>query len=71
MGLVVLKLLLVDLSNVGGVERIVVFIAVGVLMLVVGYVAPLPPKPIPEPEPKPESQPESNSVPELVDKNAL
>ena len=45
LGLVVLKLLLIDLSNVGGVERIVVFIAVGVLMLVVGYFAPLPPKP--------------------------
>jgi uncharacterized membrane protein len=37
-------LLLVDLSNVGGAERIVTFIAVGVLMLVVGYFAPLPPK---------------------------
>ncbi len=44
LGVVVLKLLLIDLSNVGGVERIVVFIAVGVLMLVVGYFAPLPPK---------------------------
>ncbi len=44
LGLVVVKLLLIDLSNVGGVERIVVFIAVGVLMLVVGYFAPLPPK---------------------------
>ena len=38
------KLLLVDLSNVGGVERIITFIAVGVMMLVVGYFAPLPPK---------------------------
>ena len=45
LGLVVLKLLLVDLSNVGGVERIITFIVVGVLMLVVGYFAPLPPKP--------------------------
>ena len=44
LGLVVLKLLLVDLSNVGGVERIITFIAVGVMMLVVGYFAPLPPK---------------------------
>ncbi|HWW05849.1 DUF2339 domain-containing protein [Collimonas sp.] len=44
LGLVVIKLLLVDLSNVGGAERIVTFIAVGVLMLVVGYFAPLPPK---------------------------
>jgi uncharacterized membrane protein len=38
-----LKLFLVDLSNRGGSERIVVFIAVGVLMLVVGYFAPMPP----------------------------
>ena len=47
LGVVVLKLLLVDLSNVGGAERIIAFIAVGVLMLVVGYFAPLPPKALP------------------------
>ena len=39
----VLKLFLVDLSNAGGVERIVSFLVVGVLMLVVGYFAPVPP----------------------------
>ena len=39
---VVLKLLLVDLSGTGTVTRIVSFIGVGVLMLVIGYVAPLP-----------------------------
>jgi uncharacterized membrane protein len=39
---VVLKLLLVDLSGSGSVTRIVSFIGVGVLMLVIGYVAPLP-----------------------------
>ncbi len=39
----VAKLFLIDLSNRGGSERIVVFIAVGVLMLVLGYFAPLPP----------------------------
>ncbi|HTT39698.1 MAG TPA: DUF2339 domain-containing protein [Burkholderiales bacterium] len=44
MGVVVLKLFLVDLSNVGGVERIVSFIGVGVLMLLVGYLSPVPPK---------------------------
>ena len=43
LGLTVLKLFLIDLSNRGGSERIVVFIAVGVLMLVVGYFAPMPP----------------------------
>jgi uncharacterized membrane protein len=44
LGLVVVKLLLIDLSNAGGAERIIAFIVVGVLMLVVGYFAPLPPK---------------------------
>lgn len=44
LGLTVLKLLTVDLSNSGGKERIVSFIAVGALMLVVGYFVPLPPK---------------------------
>ena len=42
LGAVVLKLLLVDLSGTGSVTRIVSFIGVGVLMLVIGYVAPLP-----------------------------
>jgi uncharacterized membrane protein len=44
MAVVVVKLFLVDLAKVGGVERIVLFIAVGVLMLVIGYFSPLPPK---------------------------
>ncbi len=44
LGLTVVKLLLIDLNNTGGGARIVAFIAVGVLMLVVGYLAPLPPK---------------------------
>ena len=43
LGVTLLKLFLVDLSNRGGAERIVVFIAVGLLMLVVGWFAPLPP----------------------------
>jgi len=46
---VVLKLLIVDLSGTGTVTRIVSFIGVGVLMLVIGYVAPLPGKPREEP----------------------
>jgi len=40
---VVVKLFFFDLSNVGGVERIVSFIGVGLLMLVVGYFSPVPP----------------------------
>ena len=43
-GLVVAKLFFVELSNRGGLARIVSFIGVGVLLLVVGYFAPLPPK---------------------------
>jgi len=42
LALVVAKLLLVDLSGSGTVTRIVSFIGVGVLMLVIAYVAPLP-----------------------------
>jgi uncharacterized membrane protein len=44
MAVVVGKLFLVDLSNVGTVERIVSFIGVGALMLVIGYFSPVPPK---------------------------
>lgn len=41
---VVIKLLLVDMSKAQGWERIVTFIGVGVLMLVIGYFVPLPPR---------------------------
>jgi len=44
MVVVVAKLVLVDLSNTGTVERIVSFIGVGVLMLLVGYISPVPPR---------------------------
>lgn len=43
LGLTVLKLFVIDLSNRGGTERIFTFIAVGLLMLIVGWFAPLPP----------------------------
>ncbi len=42
LAVVVGKLAIVDLSGSGTVMRIVSFIGVGVLMLVIGYVAPLP-----------------------------
>ena len=45
LGAVVLKLVLVDLSATGTVTRIVSFIGVGVLMLLIGYVAPMPASP--------------------------
>jgi uncharacterized membrane protein len=50
MGATVAKLFLIDLANQGGSERIVVFIAVGVLMLVIGYFAPIPPPAAPRVE---------------------
>ena len=43
LGVVVLKLFANDLGNTGTVARIVSFIGVGVLLLVIGYVAPVPP----------------------------
>ena len=44
LGVVVLKLFTIDLSNTGTIERIVSFISVGVLLLVIGYLSPLPPQ---------------------------
>jgi len=43
MAVVVAKLLMVDLGSLAGIERIISFIGVGVLMLIIGYVAPVPP----------------------------
>lgn len=44
LGAVVIKLFLIDLSRVGGIERIVSFIVVGVLLLAIGYFSPVPPR---------------------------
>ena len=43
MGVVVVKLFLFDLSNAGTMGRVVSFLGVGLLLLVVGYFAPVPP----------------------------
>jgi uncharacterized membrane protein len=43
LAVVVAKLFLVDLSRIGSIERIVSFVGVGLLMLIVGYLSPLPP----------------------------
>jgi len=43
LGVVILKLFTLDLSNLDIVARIISFISVGVLMLLIGYLAPLPP----------------------------
>ena len=41
---VVLKLFIIDLSDAGSIGRIISFLVVGLLMLVIGFFAPLPPK---------------------------
>jgi len=43
-GVVVLKLFTIDLDNSSSIERIVSFVVVGLLLLIVGYFAPLPSK---------------------------
>ena len=43
LGVVVVKLFLIELADRGGMYRIVSFIVVGVLLLLVGYFAPVPP----------------------------
>ncbi|MET0333706.1 MAG: DUF2339 domain-containing protein [Rhizobacter sp.] len=43
LGVVVLKLFFVELAESGGLYRIVSFIVVGLLLLLVGYFAPVPP----------------------------
>lgn len=44
MGVTVLKLFLVDLGKAGTLGRVVSFISVGILILVVGYFSPVPPR---------------------------
>jgi uncharacterized membrane protein len=44
LAMVVLKLFAVDLSGTPTIARIVSFLVVGVLMLIIGYFSPLPPK---------------------------
>ncbi len=43
LGIVVLKLLLLDLSQSGTLTRVISFIGSGIVMLVIAYLAPLPP----------------------------
>jgi uncharacterized membrane protein len=44
LGIVVVKLFLVDLAGQGSIERIVSFVAVGLLLLVIGWFSPVPPR---------------------------
>lgn len=49
LAVVVAKLAFLDMSRIEGLARIVAFLAVGVLMLLIGYFVPIPPR---KPEPK-------------------
>jgi uncharacterized membrane protein len=49
LGAVVVKLFAVDLDGVGTIARFVSFIVVGLLMLLIGYLSPLPPRPQEQP----------------------
>ena len=44
LGTVVMKLFVVDLDDAGTVARIVSFVVVGLLILIIGYLSPLPPR---------------------------
>ncbi|MEM8486270.1 MAG: DUF2339 domain-containing protein [Bacteroidota bacterium] len=44
LAVVVVKLFVVDLSNLTTIHRVISFIGVGTLLLIIGYVAPVPPK---------------------------
>ncbi len=44
LGVVIAKLMLVDSAGGGGLARAIAFIGVAVLVLIVGYFSPLPPK---------------------------
>ena len=44
LAVVVVKLVFVDMSTAEGLARIVAFIGVGVMMLLIGYFVPLPPR---------------------------
>lgn len=52
LGVVVLKLFFIELADHGGLYRIVSFIVVGLLLLVVGYFAPVPPAVSQGPDPE-------------------
>ena len=46
LGVVVLKLVLIDLSQTGAILRVISFLVAGSLILLIGYLAPLPPEPV-------------------------
>lgn len=44
LAVVVIKLFIIDLSDLGTIATIISFMSVGILMLVIGYITPVPPK---------------------------
>lgn len=76
LAVVVAKLFLIDQADSGSVERIVAFVGVGLLMVVIGYLAPLPgsaakagqqaepgpASPQPSTQPSPQSSPPSSPI---------
>jgi len=42
LGIVVLKLFTIDLASSGTIQRIISFIVVGLLILIIGYLSPVP-----------------------------
>ncbi len=60
LGAVVLKLFFVELADQGGLFRIVSFLSVGVLLLLVGYFAPVPPAVAPK-HPAPHEDPSEDA----------
>ena len=57
MGVVLAKLVLVDRQYVGNLAGIVSFMAVGALLVLVGRIAPTPPRQRPAAEPTPDDAP--------------
>jgi len=43
LGVVVIKLFAIDLAALSGLTRVVAFLGVGAMLLVIGYLTPLPP----------------------------
>ncbi len=54
----VIKLFIFDTAGIGTIERIVAFISVGIVLLITGYFAPVPPSKL-----NPEEQPAQQSIP--------
>jgi uncharacterized membrane protein len=50
LAIVVVKLFAIDLAALSGLTRVIAFMGVGLLLLVIGYVAPLPPAVLARPE---------------------